>query len=326
MMLLSLCAVLLAVGLHEVGHVLGGLSQGFRFVFLAVGPLWVEQRREGLSVSFNRVGAAWGGLAVCVPPDGRDVARRMAVIALAGPLSSLVLAGGALGLAALFAPVSSGAALTRFGLLILGMVSLCVFIATAFLPGSGGYRSDGHRARALLRGDSAAERESALLALSGLTLAGQRPRDWPVQLVEQSALLRDAGPLEAVGALTAAQSLHDRGDAEAAGRELDRALALIGELPSFAQPGVAATAAWFEAAERGALESARDWLARSEGPMVDAHVLLLAQASVALLAGDRAAAAALATQGLAEVPKARFGASAADSERLQRVLDQAASA
>jgi hypothetical protein len=274
-------------------------------------------------VSFNKVGAAWGGLAVCVPPDGREVARRMAVVALAGPLSSLLLTGAALGLAALFPPVSSGAALARFALLILGMVSLCVFIATAFLPGSGGYRSDGHRARALLRGDAAAANESALLALSGLMLAGQRPRDWPPLLVEQAALLNDAGPLESIGAMTAAQSHHDRGDVQAAGRELDRALALLDELPAFARPGFAATAAWFEAAERGALESARGWLARSEGPMVDAHVRLLAQASVALLAGDRSSSAALAAQGLAEVPKARFGHSAADSERLQRVLDAA---
>jgi hypothetical protein len=58
--------------------------------------------------------------------------------------------------------------------------------------------------------------------------------------------------------------------------------------------------------------------------MVDAHVGHLAAAAVALLAGDRAAARAQAALGLAAVPRARFGASAADRERLERVRAAAA--
>jgi hypothetical protein len=43
-------SIRLALAVHEAGHLLGALSQGFRFVFLAAGPVWIERAGEGVAV------------------------------------------------------------------------------------------------------------------------------------------------------------------------------------------------------------------------------------------------------------------------------------
>jgi len=46
-------AWLLAVGLHELGHVMAGRWNGFEFGFLAFGPIQFEQTKSGIKLREN---------------------------------------------------------------------------------------------------------------------------------------------------------------------------------------------------------------------------------------------------------------------------------
>ncbi|MBD0321669.1 MAG: hypothetical protein ICV87_15140, partial [Gemmatimonadetes bacterium] len=100
----AVAAFPLLVGVHELGHLLGGMAVGFRPLLFMVGPLRVERTGERVRTSFTFRNAMFGGLAACVPMDTRDLRRRTLWLIAGGPLASL--AGGALFLAA--RPLAAG--------------------------------------------------------------------------------------------------------------------------------------------------------------------------------------------------------------------------
>ncbi|MCC6653249.1 MAG: hypothetical protein IT348_19010, partial [Candidatus Eisenbacteria bacterium] len=81
------------------------------------------------------------------------------------------------------------------------------------------------------------------------------------------------------------------------------------ELPDGLREGVAVWLAWHHAIERQDAAAATTWLARGKGGLVDADQRALAEAAVASVSGDRAAAEAAVRKGLALKPGMDPGAS-----------------
>ncbi len=305
----------LALAVHEAGHLAGGLSQGFRFVFLAAGALWVERGERGIALRFNRTLQTWGGMAAAMPPDDRDLRRRFSVMVAGGPLASLLLA-----LAGWAAWAMLPLGLPRFLAGVTAIASTGFFLATAQPFGAGGgFASDGGRLLRLWRKGPVGEREVAMLALTAASAGGARPRDWAPAIVDAALLPADGSVMELVAHVYASSRASDTGDAATAEVHLARAIELGRDLSPMLRSLVAAEAAWLRAS-RGDVEGARALLAEADGPFVERHALHRARAAVLRAEGDLAGARAEAEAGLAALGKTRFGkASARDRELLEEL-------
>lgn len=271
----------LALAVHEAGHLFMGVRMGMTPVLYVVGPLRVSRDGGRMRPGFNSNFATWGGLAASVPHDIERFSERMGWVVAGGPLASLALA---LVCGAIFA-LSGGAAPPPVGMTAL--LSAAIGVATLIPSTVGGFMSDGAQLIAFRRGDAKMELRGLLLALAGAGMAGVRPRELDRALIERGLTL-EGTPLERLSLLsTAASAAVDRGDdaaayfAEIARRWYD--------YPDGFRQVLALWLAWFLAARRRDLDTAREWLARGKGGLVDGALRELAEAAVASLAGDTAA-------------------------------------
>lgn len=182
--------------LHEAGHALAGRLAGMRLLVAMIGP-WRLQKEAG-RWRVSRAGAIAGlsGFAGMFPPPGREISRTgMAVFMLGGVLANLATAAlllvavralaspAALGLLQGDTWVSLFLAVAKLGLLQ-GAAWMALFLAVInLLPLTvQGWQSDGRQLCGLMRGEADALRYQQLQRLSGLGMAGIRPRDWPENL------------------------------------------------------------------------------------------------------------------------------------------------
>jgi hypothetical protein len=320
LLLFALCllAGFVAVLVHELGHALGGVAVGFRFLFLAVGPLWVERSSRGWRVQFNRVPSLWGGIAACIPSQAADLARRMAWVAAAGPLSSLLLAIIA-GLGArLTTETSAATTAARFGLMELAVMSAMIFLATAVMPApGGGFSNDGQRVWRLLKGDAQAQAESALLALTGLMMGAMRPRDWPLELVQRSLLLEGRALFSASARSMAALHALDQGNEALAQQHNEVMVALLPDLPAGLRPSFQVSAALVLARAGRVDDAERLVTGLKPSLLTEAHLLSLVWATIHAARGERSQAHARARQGLEEWTRPKVLATVQERELLE---------
>jgi hypothetical protein len=329
--LVAAMVYMLCIGVHEGGHLAAGLLAGYRPLLLIVGPLRIEWSGGRTTLGFNRTIALAGGLAVCTPVGVYDLRRRTMIMAAGGPLASLLLGvqslaiwqAGAAGLASP-APIVSVAGSI---LLVLGIVSLAIGVITLLPMRAGGFYSDGARILRLLRDDADTEREVALLALTGYTLGGARPREWDPALVALAAGIRDGGAFEVGGLQFAHLHALDSGDIEAARAYLEEALARMHQLPAAARnPVQLGAAVFFALYDRDAARARQclDAAGPGGGLLSTPHQRLLADAAVRLAEGDvsGAASAAAAARELMEHGLDR-GSVAMDTAHAERILTAA---
>jgi hypothetical protein len=322
---------MLCVAAHELGHVLGGRLADFRMLLLIVGPLRIDRAGDGLRAGFNRNILLGGGLAAMVPEGLHDLRRRAVVMVAGGPLLSLMVGAQFLALyqatspALLRADAAFVAKLTALAFLIIGGASLLIGLLTLVPARSGGFYSDGARMLRLMRTTDETEREVALLALTGISMAGKRPREWDARLVESGAGIRDGGPFEVLGRQFAYAHALDRGDVAAARQHLEDALDRVGQLPAAARASLLLAAATFYALHDGDALRGRALLQQARHGLLPApHQRHVAEAAVLLAEGDAAAAhdAAREARRLAETALDRGGAALdvalADSILLER--------
>lgn len=188
----------LNVVLHELGHALAGRLRGFRLLVFGVGPLRLE-RGHGGRLHWRWAGGmrGVGGFAAMLPPHG-DAGRRgdMIVYGLGGPAMNLATAAtlGWLGTLPALPAWLRGACLgMAAGALLLGAINLLPFHTR-------GWRSDGLGVLDLLRGTPDAMLHLRVNALSALSLAGVRPREWPDEGLP-AADVASSSPVLALAAL-----------------------------------------------------------------------------------------------------------------------------
>ncbi len=292
---------LVAVGLHELGHLVGGWAGGGRFLLYVVGPFMWKRSPAGVSFSWNKNINIAGGLAACLPLDpARSTPRRTALMIAGGPLFSLVLAVLALWVGAGLAAIAHSPALlvAQHSAVILAGLSLLIFGVTVFPGTGGGFKTDGLRFLELLRGDTRSAQENAVMTLTTAALGGVRPADYDPRLVAQAISLRDGSLFDLYAHLTAAHHFIDVGQPGRAQELLDHVAAGEDQLAPFARDTLRCDYAWLLARHTTDAAAARAWL-DSAGPLdIDPATRLRAEAAVLLVEGDKLAAAEKARAGL----------------------------
>lgn len=284
--LLALPALwLLAVGLHEAGHLAGGLSRGMRFLLFIAGPFGWVRTRDGVRFRWYFNLGTFGGIAAALPAPDRPLKPQLLRLVIGGPLASLLLA--ALAFAA-YVPLDGRAAAYA---LILGALSFVVFLVTAAPFRNQGFMSDGLQFLELNRNPALIERRVRLSALMGAGLAGVRPRELdPALLAQAQALTGDEAMYDIGVWFYSYGHALDRGDIAAAGAWLDRIEAVLDQYPEGFRQSVTVELALFESLHRRRPDVAKDWWSRSRGGVVDPSRRALAEAALALQAGQAAAA------------------------------------
>ena len=274
--------ILLVLAVHELGHLLGGMSRGMRFLLLIVGPMQWVRSAEGVSFKWHRNVGLMGGLAAATPDPDRPLHPQLERLIVGGPLASLLLAAAAIGLSTVLDGRPGAYAA------IVGFFSATIFLATATPLQAGGFMSDGMQLLELRRGGSAVTDRQLLMRLMSLSQAGTRPRDWDPELVRQALSLGESVPLRRIaGRLFAFYHALDRGDAQDVAMH---AAWLAGQLDGYPQ-GFRQSITLelcLVAAQAGDLAAAREWWQRSRGGVADAARRALSEASLAALEGDDA--------------------------------------
>lgn len=294
---------LIAAGLHELGHVLGGWLGGGRFMLWVAGPFMVRRTPAGIRFAWNRSVNLGGGMALCAPLDPRHVTpRRVAMMVLGGPVASLVVAFAAFALAGWMKEVLAGAsalvALFQNLVISTALLSFFIFLMTSVPAIIGGFKSDGRRFFDLVRVGPRSEQEAALLLLSTAGLGGTRPADYDPNLVRTAVSLGDGSLFDLYGHLTVYYHAADRGDWAQAQTHLDRVAAGEEKMAPYMRDVLRCEYAWLLAGRVPDVSVARAWL-DSAGPLdFEPATRLRAEAAVLLAEGKREAAAARAREGL----------------------------
>ena len=233
---------------HETGHVVGGVSAGFRFQLLTVGPFTLVREEGRVRLRANRDWGRAGGIASTLPVPGVDMRRGAMRMIVGGPLASVLL--GIAGWIVFFATSGLGSLMGAMA----GGMSLAIGLMTSIPGAIGGYVSDGGRFLMLRRGGMEAERWMAL----GRLRAEVRPRDWDLGGARAEWVDGSVDGVIMASALYCYEL--DSGREEAAGQMLDRMISYLDVTPPYMRPGVLVEAAWFLAARRGQAAEGRAWL------------------------------------------------------------------
>jgi hypothetical protein len=152
--------VVLAV--HELGHLIAGLMNGFRFELFVVGPLGVKRENDKVKIYLNKNLGYYGGVAATTPVDDHDDnGRKFAKVLLAGPIASIIFAMVCFVLAYL-----AGKPL-GFIFYTGGLISIAIFFATTIPSRTGMFFTDRKRYQRLVHPGKDQDVELAMLKIMG---------------------------------------------------------------------------------------------------------------------------------------------------------------
>ena len=87
-------SMIIATMVHEMGHVVMGLLQGWKFYYLVIGPMRIyrEDLNDRIHIGYEKNSALWGGVGATLPKTKEDAKLSIfGKILLAGPLASMIL-------------------------------------------------------------------------------------------------------------------------------------------------------------------------------------------------------------------------------------------
>lgn len=152
----------IVLGVHELGHLLVGLIQGFKFQLFVVGPLGIKREEEKIKVYFNTNLGYYGGVAATTPVDDNSKnAKKFANVLLAGPIASVLFAIISLGIAYLIGK--------PFGVVFYAgsAISVAIFYATTIPSRTGMFFTDRKRYQRLTTPGKDQKVELAMLRIMG---------------------------------------------------------------------------------------------------------------------------------------------------------------
>ena len=158
--------------IHELGHVVMGLLQGFRFELLVVGLLGIRREKEKIKIYLNKNFGYYGGLGLTVPKDdSSDNVRKFANVLLAGPIASIVFA------VMCFFIVNYLA--NPYGVIVFtaGLASFGIFLATTIPSRSGMFYTDRKRYQRIMTAGKDQDVELAMLTVLGSFVKNQSYKD-----------------------------------------------------------------------------------------------------------------------------------------------------
>jgi hypothetical protein len=272
--------MLIVLGVHEIGHLIGGLSQGMRFLLLIVGPFGWHASVAGPRFEWNTNVALMGGLAATLPTEvGSSLRRQLLVMIAGGPLASLLLAIFAVAAIAYVEPRIAAYCL------IVAATSFGIFLVTLIPTRAGGFMSDGMQLIDVWRGGTAVVERSALLRIFAQSMDGVRPRDWDPEALAELSRADSEDPTRRTGGLLYSfmWAMDGRRDADIAHYRALLESSVDGYPSGFRQSVHVelAIGAWLA----GDTDAVRRHLAASKGGIVEKSRRLLAQAALARLEG-----------------------------------------
>jgi hypothetical protein len=173
---LTILALFLTLAIHELGHLVAGIIQGFRFELFIVGLLGVKRAGNTIKVFFNKNVGYMGGIAATVPVNhSAKNKRKFAIIMASGPAASFLFSIISFLLFSLF---SSGAA--RGFWFVAGTGSIAVFLATTIPTKSGIFFTDRARFQRLMSNGKVGENEDALLTIIAYSMKENSCKNIPL--------------------------------------------------------------------------------------------------------------------------------------------------
>lgn len=310
---LALVAIWAALAAHELGHLLMGLGQGFRFHLYVAGFLGIRRNpiSDQVEWHFNRDPYLFGGVAATLPTEkSPNLVKKLAAVVAAGPLSSL--GGALLMLIPIFVTIANpelliqsvAARLLVVFLFVFGLSSLGLFLATTLPSRTGAFFTDRARFFRLIGGGKVAAVEQAVLELLAHSYTQQPYREMdPTQIAlvqsDEAAMMkifahslsyyyhldRDEKEL----ALSAAQSLDPLIEDQPTTFRITMQKDLVYAYAFLAQDAAKARKIWEQIGKLGQEgKDAQSWLAK---------------AALGYAEGDKEAAELAIQAGLAALPK-----------------------
>jgi hypothetical protein len=173
---ITFIAILLAMAVHELGHLLTGMAQGFRFELYVVGPLGIKREEGKIKVYLNKNLGMMGGIAATLPtsqhPDNR---KKFARLILAGPLTSMGYGLICIAIAYLSIP------LVAFFFYVTGACSIALFFATTLPTKTGIYFTDRARYFRMISKGKEGDSEEALLQIIAQSVADNHHKNISVE-------------------------------------------------------------------------------------------------------------------------------------------------
>lgn len=261
---------ILAITIHELGHLIAGWAVGFHFAYFQVGPLLLE-RQYGVIKARLLTDMMALGFAGMYADKVRRLRRRMLVFIAGGPAANLITLLFVVVLSNLISFGSTSRVATATGQL--AAVSLLIAMMS-LLPLSS---SDGALIEVLLCSPLAARRFISTLALGAQYNQGIQPRDWKQTWIKASTCIPDKSRGDFYASWMAYLSANDRKDADLAAQYLERCLQATPFLTTHFRDLVAQEAAVFNAWFRRNPDLAGKWLLqlkerRSLAPILQARI------------------------------------------------------
>jgi hypothetical protein len=308
-------SIWLQLVIHELGHALGGRMVGMKLLALSIGRLRFEQSGNGLRIRWGSKIAGIGGFAFLLPPSDKPFSRfGQAIYLLGGPLANLMVAlFGFLTISIIDMVGLNQALLTVFSAmgLMIGLINLIPFY-------SGGFRTDGGGLIDLWRRPDLVACYFKLQQLLARSMNGERPRDWPTDMLPDLNLATDEMHAS-VASMQLVWALDSKNNdiADHAARALWHRYHDVKTSPlqkSYIALNLAAFAACIK--NDGALLGA--WRALCKGSMLDISAnLACLDAEAARLRGDNGALQALIDEARSKLPRVHdAGSRIAMAERL----------
>ena len=264
---------------HELGHVTAGLIAKFSVLSFAVGPFTLRRQSGNLIVRIAPFRV--GGMITAVPLHSNNLRRRMLLLTAGGPVASLLGGGFEFGLGLLFHPAAWSSWMFPLAVMswVVGVISL--------MPTRGFYTSDGVRILDLLRESPESERLCAVLSIAACAIAGIRPSDWDLKLVEKARSAQERPNDNIVATLMAYEFAMDSHHFDDAETYLQSAIQQMPKCPPNIKSGIAADAAFYNAVIRNDAKTARDWLNQCDPQYFeDGYVLPMVEAAVLIAEGQ----------------------------------------
>ena len=158
-----LVMMFLVLMFHELGHLITGLLQGFRFEQFVIGALGFKRDGERVRMYLNKNLEYYGGIAATSPWDSHpDNAKKFAFVLLAGPIASVLFALYSLVVSQLLEDhILQTVFLSGAG------ISIAIFLVTTIPAKTGIFYTDRKRYQRLVKPGRDQDTELAILKIMG---------------------------------------------------------------------------------------------------------------------------------------------------------------
>ncbi|MCL1965106.1 MAG: hypothetical protein FWF69_08615 [Firmicutes bacterium] len=156
--LIALLSYWLSAMIHELGHIIVGLANGWKLFMLVVGFIGIKRKGDKLTLYFEKNPVMWGGVGGTFPiKESDDNIKIWSKILLGGPITSIIT-----GMIFLSVCLFS----FHIGWLLLGLMPISMGIACLLPFTTGLTYTDGKRWRRLHNGGKEAAEETAIFKMA----------------------------------------------------------------------------------------------------------------------------------------------------------------